>query len=242
MLIKISDNNQTVYFNWLLITFFLLSNLMVFYASAGEYSVSTSFEFQKALNMASNNGGDDVILLKEGIYFGGFKIIIKENYELNIKAEEGCNRKNVILDGANKETVLKITSDNTYPIINIEEITIRNGGENGLHIASSGTIHIESCQILNSYLKGIEIYNQYGSVSIIKCIINKNRKNGIYIENGDNILIKENGLKNQEDCPILLKSIKTAKIDSNLLSNNYSGIQCHNIEKVAISFNNLKFE
>ena len=112
--------------------------------------VTNVSEFRKALEDASINGKDDIIMLDKGIYkttedsIGTFTFDDNENQKLFIMADEGLNAGDVILDGDNTNRVLDF-DNNKNGIIYLKNLSITNGKEGG--IASEDYLDINSCKI-----------------------------------------------------------------------------------------------
>lgn len=92
----------------LLIAICLLPNIVL----AQTFNVSTTAQLRTALENATVNGEDDVIILEAGTYkttddgLGTFKFSDTEAHNLTIKAKDGLTANDVILDGANTHQVI----------------------------------------------------------------------------------------------------------------------------------------
>lgn len=102
-------------------------------ATAGEFLVTTAQELQAALSECAQNGADDTTILEAGTYTGGaFVFNSQEDYSLTLKAKDGLDASQVIIDGDGKSSCLKITGDNyKTKIINISRITFQKSAASG---------------------------------------------------------------------------------------------------------------
>ena len=84
------------------------------YSYAKEFAVTNTKEFRSALENAADNGEDDTISLAPGTYKpsddggGAFEFVDSESKNITIKAKNGYEAKDVILDGEKKLRVLNI--------------------------------------------------------------------------------------------------------------------------------------
>lgn len=99
--------------------------LLSFSAVSGAvvFEVTNAEEFQAALSAASNNGGDDEILLREGTYFGNFKYVPEESFALKVT---GVGRGKSILDGNGKAYVFFLSAKTFTPTILFSDLDMRN--------------------------------------------------------------------------------------------------------------------
>jgi hypothetical protein len=148
-------------------------------AKAVVFEVTTAEEFQAALTVASDNGGDDQILIAEGVYNGPFRYVSEENHRLRLI---GSGPSKTILDGEEQQFLLDINlNDNRQAQIDIEGITLRNGFAqgNGAALAvtsfdssydiseSPPTVRIKKVEVLNSKsTKGNVVYFRNAVVSV----------------------------------------------------------------------------
>ena len=187
---------------------------------AKEFHVSSSEEFQSALDEAGNNGQDDIIYLAAGIYHGGFryKASKDENYSLFIKPEIGLPPHEVILDGNDQQRVLSIVDmENSHSDIclSVEDLIIQNGHSDtpycdffsdatGLFIACRYcSIVVKNNLIKNNNKKAYEwyagflpvkLFSEYGNITFSKNIVRQNKggnKGGVYIK-GFNVSVINN--------------------------------------------------
>jgi len=137
-------------------------------AVAGTTVVSTGNEFQNALDVAANNGGDDVIILKAGRYIGGFNYESNEDYSLTIKSDDDLSANQVILDGDNIGKILEIDVGIYSANIQIEKIAMINiGVNNGVNINTRGDVILSECQISYNSKDFFKCYNA-NSVNLVK--------------------------------------------------------------------------
>ena len=73
--------------------------LLVEYANAAEFHVTTALELETALETARDNGVDDAIYLAAGTYVDNFYFSPLDGKSLLLQGELGTTAQDVILDG-----------------------------------------------------------------------------------------------------------------------------------------------
>ena len=101
---------------------------------AADFHVTTATEFQTALDAAEVNQEDDTIWLAAGVYEGNFEYTPQDGMSLFVRGETGTTSQNVILDGGDTGTVLRLDSSAEGGSVTIEGLTIQNGTESGLYV------------------------------------------------------------------------------------------------------------
>ncbi|RLG62802.1 hypothetical protein DRO21_06930 [archaeon] len=171
----------------LLLAFLLGMMVAVQPALAAEFHVTNATEFQNALDKAENNGEDDIIYLAAGTYKGNFEYIPldTEHKSLTITNEPGVPATQIILDGQNNYTTLRLYdwSSGAEANIVINGITIQNGESpdngGGIYAAMAYyNITITNCIVKNSTAK------RYGG--------------GIYVDTHKNITLENNQVYNNK--------------------------------------------
>ncbi len=110
--------------------------LFVSLVQAEVFNVNNTKSFREALEYSSYNGEDDTIILDKGTYLttsdkkGTFLFSDKEMHGLTITSKNGLKAKDVILDGGNKDRVLRIDKGKIKNIY-IKNISIINGNSSG---------------------------------------------------------------------------------------------------------------
>lgn len=116
-------------------------------ALATEFHAGTAQELQTSLTLAASNGEDDTIFLAAGIYNGNFTFNTTEAQSLTIKAETNTLPGEVVLDGLNAGATLWLSAGTAIANISVAGITIRNASDNGLYVATKGSIDSRNCTI-----------------------------------------------------------------------------------------------
>lgn len=165
-------------------------------ATVNVVTVKNTAEFRQALENASANGRDDIIILDAGIYkttddgLGTFKFSDNESFNLTIKAKDGLSSKDVTLDGAKLNQVFnyKNTGEST---LTFERITIINGKgqDNQLDIDAGGIQANKDMRSTNVIVKESTISNNAGvgiscngSLTVYTSNISNNAASGIYAD------------------------------------------------------------
>ncbi len=176
------------------------------------FNVSNINQYKDAFNEALNNGEDDKILLKNGIYYlddnfnGGYGM--SDNYDLEIIGE---NPELTIIDGKGIHGFLNISANNdsTEVTLRVANLTIRNTKDAIYLSMNSAKIIFENCKFINN------ITNKYMNV--------------VYIHSSEfdaeNIFINNVFINNSsnDSIPILLNSsAKNIKLINNTIVNNTS--------------------
>jgi len=126
---------------------------------AAEFHATNATDFQNALTTAQSNGQDDTIYLAAGTYGGNFTYLPPEteHKSLTITGEPGTCAKDIVLDGQNGGTVLRLFDwdEGDVAEITVEGITVVNGestsSSGGIHaLLASYNITIKDCIIRNN--------------------------------------------------------------------------------------------
>ncbi|MFC2032514.1 choice-of-anchor Q domain-containing protein [Chloroflexota bacterium] len=150
-----------------------------------EYHVTTAVGFHDALNQAETSDIDDIIYLAAGTYVSNFEYTPQDTWSLIIRGELGTTAQDVILDGGDTGSVLKLYGSTTGITYGIEGITLRNGSYSGLYCwcspGQSMDLTVNSVIIENNYTSsmggGISINTDLGTsynVEIYDSIIRDN--------------------------------------------------------------------
>ena len=108
----------------------LASMLTVISASAvfgANFQISTAFELHAALKQAAINGEDDVVTLEVGTYSGNFTFAPEDTQSLTLQGAKGTNPEDVILDGADTNSVLTLWASQTKGSVVVSGLTMQNG-------------------------------------------------------------------------------------------------------------------
>ncbi|MFC1593056.1 hypothetical protein ACFL4C_03485, partial [Candidatus Omnitrophota bacterium] len=100
--------------------------------NAADFHVTTAAEFQNALTQAETNNTDDTIYLAAGTYIGNFQYYPQDEWPLTIRGELGTTAEDIILDGDDTGTVLRLDGSTFGANYTIIGITLRNGSYGGL--------------------------------------------------------------------------------------------------------------
>ncbi|MFC1955401.1 choice-of-anchor Q domain-containing protein [Chloroflexota bacterium] len=100
--------------------------------NATEFHVTTAAEFQDALTQAETNNTDDTIYLAAGTYIGNFQYYPQDEWPLTIRGELGTTAEDIILDGDDTGTVLRLDSSTSGVDYTVRGITLRNRYYGGL--------------------------------------------------------------------------------------------------------------
>ncbi|HIC10384.1 MAG TPA: hypothetical protein EYO61_03375, partial [Campylobacterales bacterium] len=109
---------------------FLLFSLLSF---AKDFVVSSEEEFYLALKASQNNEEDDTIILKKGRYVASEKYIFRyeaikdEDFDINIKGEDGVRRDEVEIDGNGLASAFTVINPQNKIVVTISNLTIKNG-------------------------------------------------------------------------------------------------------------------
>ncbi len=206
--------------------------LIVSYAYAADFCVSTATEFQSALDVAEGNGEDDVIQIVQGTYEGNFVYSSYAANSLKIKGgyDSGCAAQtldpaNTILDGGEIDNVLAlVVYDELAADFSVEGLTVQNGG---IYIRTAGDLVYSN----NNQLSGsFEVKNR-----------NINLNNSSFSNSACNITAHENI---SEICNIFDdSSVIIAASNSYLYDNifqNYDGIIMYSLNILSNSVYFLK--
>ena len=214
------------------------------------WNVSTVSQFREALEGASVNGKDDIIILEKGVYkttsddLGTFEFNDDEEHSLDIIANGGLTYKDVILDGDKSNRVISFKNSSYGNVVSLKNISIVNGKitealEHGAGIYSDDYINLilEDCNISNNrattdYNFGGGIYARSFTI-IINSKISNNRATtggGIYISSYS-IVINSLFLNNSANtgsalyCALSQPSIiNNTFINNKVTDNRYSSI------------------
>ncbi|MFC1955261.1 choice-of-anchor Q domain-containing protein [Chloroflexota bacterium] len=112
------------------------------------YYVTTATEFHDALDQAESSDISDVIYLVAGTYVGNFEYTPQHDWPLTISGEQGVTAQDVVLDGGDSGSVLKLYGSTSGISYTIEGITLRNGSYSGIyfegHEDESIELHVNS--------------------------------------------------------------------------------------------------
>ena len=92
---------------------------------AAQFQVKTSKELHESLLIASKNNADDTVIVRPGIYIGGFTFNSCDDKNITIKKDNNINTGHVVFDGKNRDKILSIDLDNSIKM-KIDNITFRN--------------------------------------------------------------------------------------------------------------------
>ncbi len=127
---------------------------------AQTFNVSTAQELADALNSAAMNGKDDTIILSAGTYQANssvqFQYLASESNSLTLRAADGLDRSDVVIDGGRIGTTLYLENTVSAPATRLERLTIQNGytPHNGGGVYSTLPLVVERCEI--SHNKAVE--------------------------------------------------------------------------------------
>ncbi|MFC1972363.1 choice-of-anchor Q domain-containing protein [Chloroflexota bacterium] len=162
--------------------------------------MTTAAQFHDALQQAEASDISDIIYLAPGTYVGNFEYTDADEWALTIKGEPGTTAQNVILDGGDTGSVLKLYGSTLGITYAIEGITLRNGSDSALFCAfwsgQSMDLTVNSVIIENNHTNysggGISIETKAGSscnAEIYDSIIRNNqagkRGGGLYAHSYD---------------------------------------------------------
>jgi hypothetical protein len=196
---------------------------------ANTFNVSNVSEFRQALEDASANGENDTIILNKGIYkttsdgLGTFSFNDDEEYNLTIKAKDGLNYNDVILDGDDTDRVFSFKNEENTNLL-FENISVINGDNGG--VFTNNRIEILDCNFSNNNGRGFSAF--YGA-SIVNSIISNNRVSGkgggFFLSGKGKTTIKNSQIINNsatESGGGFYLSDGNISIDKSIISNNKS--------------------
>ncbi len=130
------------------------------------WHVSNVEEFRRALEDATLNGADDIVMLDRGVYRidadgqGTFKYNDSEEYNVTIRAAAHLPRSAVVLDGNFSDRILWL-SNQAHTTITLMNLTLRNGKtqEQGGAVYSQ-----ESLRLINTAFTQNEAVKEGGAV------------------------------------------------------------------------------
>ena len=103
-------------------------------SQAEVFCVDTATGLQTALSTAAINGEDDEVRIVQGTYFGNFRYVSAEGFDLSIQggwspacATQEVDPSNTILDGAQNDTVLVLSVPSATAKLMLHGATLRNG-------------------------------------------------------------------------------------------------------------------
>ena len=154
---------------------------------AAESHVTTAQQFQTALSTAAVSDEDATIFLAAGIYADNFGFINASSVvkTITIKAEQGVNPGQVILDGGQVGGVLYLEAPDDNVSFIVEKMTFQKGSTangGGLFITSSGNIDVSNCQFIENIggQNGGGVYiNAYGTEKTVNFTNNSVSNNTI---------------------------------------------------------------
>ena len=110
---------------------------------AEEFQVGTGVELQEALDIADNNGENDLIVLAAATYSGNFVYKPMDGRAISIRGDDGTRSADVVLDGSGSGQVLALSASATGGTVRLEGLTIQGGEIRGLSIeGEEGTIKV----------------------------------------------------------------------------------------------------
>ena len=131
-------------------------------AFGAELHVSTADELQSALTTMQASSNDAMIYLAAGTYQGIFiyeSTSIGASKSLTIKAEDGLDAGQVILDGNDQGRTITISAATQSLDVLMERLTIRRGYVSehggGLYINTQGDVKLEGLKVLDNTGSGI---------------------------------------------------------------------------------------
>ena len=120
---------------------------------AQTFNVSTTQQLSDALNTAAMNGEDDTIILSAGTYQADssvqFQYLASESNSLTLRAADGLEKGDVIIDGGGISTTLYLENTVPAPATRLERLTIKNGytAHSGGGVYSTLPLVLEGCEI-----------------------------------------------------------------------------------------------
>jgi hypothetical protein len=156
---------------------------------AVEFHVTDAAGFYDALYEAARNDEDDTIYLAAGTYPGNFTYVSRNARSLAITGEPGTSAETIILNGVEPTMMtLYLSSNVDGSSVDVEGLTIRNGGFSGLHLFSDDvTLGISARSLIiennsTTYMGGgIYILTQENGaikMEIWDCVIRNNEAPG----------------------------------------------------------------
>ena len=179
-----------------------------------EFHVATSQELQTALAASVSNSENDVIFVGAGVYYGNFSHQTTEEFSLTIKAEDGLNQGQVVLDGDGLGNVLILRAVDKNVDFTLEKLTLRNGKGQygaGLHITTDGNALIDGCSFTENALN-VRYYSYGGGIYILSA-------NEAEIKNSN---ISDNSPKQdyQKGVGIFIQDATSVELTNNIISGN----------------------
>ena len=177
------------------------------------YTTINGFNIQSNANAVEVDGADYITILNNDISSDAVGILVQNANYINITAN------NVVKNS--KCGVDFISTSNSHIYNN--NIT---DNMNGIQLTGSNNIYIYNNVISANKVDGISILGDMGSnlcenVYITYNTVTKNRVNGINVDNaGDNIKIASNELSSNADSGLLINSIGSNSVQSNVITSN----------------------
>ncbi len=175
-----------------------------------ETHVTTAEELQSALTTMEASSNDGIIYLAEGTYQGLFtyeSTSTGASKSLTIKAEDGLEADQVILDGNDQGRTITISASSQSLDVLMERMTIRRGYVSaeyggGVYINTQGNVSLEELRVLDNTGSGVFVY---GAAELIL--------NNSYFSNNS-------GAANHGGCGLRAYSITSITLEKNIFSNN----------------------
>jgi rhodanese-related sulfurtransferase len=127
----------------------------------------------------------------------------------------GTHLENTVIDAHGTGTAISITADN----VTVENFTIRNGSESGMHLDGGNHAQIQNNKIINNYC-GVNISSSYNMISINE--ITDNQYCGLLITAGSSTIFENNITSNNYG--ICLNSSQASNnliYHNNIINNTY---------------------
>lgn len=158
---------------------FILFNTLSYSAT---FNVSTTSELETALSTSTNNNEDDTVILSDGTYsiINPLEYSVRDGFDITL---EGSHADNVILDGNNASSIIKMGTSGRIIINNISFINGRSnvaGTPGAIYINNA---EINGCIFKNNRVTASGTFAYGGAIIGYNLIIN----NSVFTSNGTSV-------------------------------------------------------